>query len=53
MRMSEKGEGVRMTVRVPLKQYQRIQKLIEDGEFLNTSDFVRKAIDYYLRTRKR
>ena len=41
--------AVIVTVRVPNTEYQKIKKLVEKGQYLSVSDFVRTAVRELLR----
>ncbi len=44
MKTKTKNQMKSVTINMPLKEYNKINKLIEEGNYLNVSDFCRTAI---------
>jgi Arc/MetJ-type ribon-helix-helix transcriptional regulator len=49
-RRTESSETERITVRVPADKLEKLDALVENGEFKNKSDVVRAAIERFIET---
>lgn len=40
-----KGDLVKVNVRIPLRDFEEIKRLVDEGEYSSVSDFIRDAVE--------